>query len=61
MARSKKWEGTIQDPEGFPTDRQFWTITNLLRQNPEVKVPKFPVTRLEASKLIDNLKSRTTS
>lgn len=62
MARSKQtWNGTISEPEGFPTDRQCYVIARLLRENPSIKAPAFPRTRLEASKLIDTLKKRTSS
>lgn len=47
-------ERTVQYPDEFPTDKQFWLICKLLRDNPR-KV-SFPTTRLQASTLINKLK-----
>lgn len=43
-------------PDEAPTDRQLYRIVQLLRELQLKRRPSMPITRLEASQLIDSLK-----
>jgi hypothetical protein len=58
MARNPSPTVEVKYPDEFPTDKQFWVITKMLRDNPPAKRPPYPITRIEASELINRLKNR---
>lgn len=47
----------LKDPEGMPTDKQLFIIGRMLHEDGELKAPKFPRTKAEASSIISKLKS----